>query len=370
MRYRVERISEFEGLRAFLAWWVVACHFLIFSGLYRHPRLMAHFLDASQAVAVFMILSGFVISRLLLCRIPYREFIVQRCFRLYPIFLLAFLASAFLEHTFGLGGSFDYGVPAFVRYPWWDFGSHALMLHGLVPIQIAPGIATSYLPPAWSISLEWQFYLLAPWLVRFIYRPDLPSSLVVAALALLRVLSHAHLLGAYDMNAFLPLRFELFLLGIASSRLWDFWPQASSAFRRQLPRLAGLGVLIFFAFTRSLTLPIWTLVLFTALECRHAAPRIFFRGLRAVLAAKPAQWLGRISYSTYLIHWPILAALHTLCFHALPGLSELARVSLLALTGPLLITAGSFLTYRWIEAPAIRYGKSLFPKTPHPHPAL
>lgn len=370
MPYRVERISEFEGLRAFLAWWVVACHFLIFSGLYRHPRLMAHVLDASEAVAVFMILSGFVISRLLLCGIPYREFIVQRFFRLYPIFLLAFLVSAFLEHTFGLGGFYDYGVPAFVRYPGWDFASHALMLHGLVPLQIAPGIATSYLPPAWSISLEWQFYLLAPWLVRFVYRPDLASSLVVAALALLRVLSHVHLLGAYDMNAFLPLRFELFLLGIASSRLWDLWPHASSAFRRRLPWLVGLGILIFFAFTRSLTLPIWFLALFTSLECRQAAPRFLFRGLRAILNAKPAQWLGRVSYSTYLIHWPVLAALHTLFFHALPGLSEPARIALLALTGPILIAAGSFLTYRWIEAPAIRCGKSLFPKNPHPHAAL
>lgn len=89
------RILEFEGLRGLLAWWVVVSHALFAAGftldtLPRGIRILAH---GDYAVDVFIILSGFVIFKLLReGKEPWRVFMVRRVFRLFPVYLLCLFA--------------------------------------------------------------------------------------------------------------------------------------------------------------------------------------------------------------------------------------------------------------------------------------
>lgn len=69
------------------------------------------------------------------------------------------------------------------------------------------------------------------------------------------------------------------------------------------------------------------------------------------LEAKPLRWLGRISYSLYLLHWPALVLLAA----ARPGWSRGVRFAV-AVTGSLLLAAAST---RWFETP-IRRGEGAF----------
>ncbi|MGA7936760.1 MAG: acyltransferase family protein, partial [Kovacikia sp.] len=95
------RITEFEGLRALLAWWFFLGHALVFSGFTDSkslPIFASWLLENGYAVDVFIILSGFVIF-LLLDTNPhksYAQFIVERLFRIYPIFLVALLVGVAL----------------------------------------------------------------------------------------------------------------------------------------------------------------------------------------------------------------------------------------------------------------------------------
>src|SRR5882757_3055269 len=179
----MKHIKEFDGLRGLLALWVFASHALEL-GPY---SAAAAPLRPNLAVDIFIILSGFVIFHLLGTGEDYRTFITRRWFRLFPVFAVCFLIALALygwmqvddEVAFGLGHLSNL-KPHLV--------AHATMLHGVVPEQILPHSARAILVPAWSISLEWQFYLVAPLLFVFAMRPNGKLTLLVAALLALRVL--------------------------------------------------------------------------------------------------------------------------------------------------------------------------------------
>jgi peptidoglycan/LPS O-acetylase OafA/YrhL len=127
----------------------------------------------AYAVDGFIILSGFVITQLLVAKNePYGIFIFRRFIRLFPAFVVC-LAIALLVRpfTFGTAPSELIREASENRYFWWHLGAHASLIHGLVPTAWLPLSQLAFLPPGWSISLEFQLYLVAPlvlwWLGRF-----------------------------------------------------------------------------------------------------------------------------------------------------------------------------------------------------------
>jgi peptidoglycan/LPS O-acetylase OafA/YrhL len=162
------RIDELDGLRGILAWWVVAGHLLRSLG-WRFPPSMS----PNRAVDVFIILSGFVIFMLLdRRREPYRYFIARRFFRLFPawwvaltvsILLIGVVTSATASAPFDASAERRLQLISTCREQLWP---HVLiyvsLLQGVVPYSISTGAPWCYVGQAWSVSLEWQFYLLAP----------------------------------------------------------------------------------------------------------------------------------------------------------------------------------------------------------------
>ena len=67
------------------------------------------------------------------------------------------------------------------------------MTHGLFPNGVLPDVWVGFLGAAWSLSTEWQFYLLVPLVfaaavrVFGLYRPTPTARLVVATLLILAV---------------------------------------------------------------------------------------------------------------------------------------------------------------------------------------
>lgn len=357
------RLPEFEGLRGLLSWWVVLSHALFLAGYEAHNlgrgwRLAAH---GEYPVDVFVILSGFVIHKLWHdSREPYRVFIARRFLRLWPAYIVCILAALALRplledtHLHSPLGDSTYIAHRIAHWNveelhyWKHLATHLPMIHGAVPETLLPGSASAILGPPWSISLEWQFYLIAPLLFMALLRGGSVAWVLFAALAGAGwMVRHAPpFITWFPMESSLPQKLLLFAIGIASHELWRSFRDYGSGVA---PVLLGLAVLIL-AFTLNLPLAIWTAVLAVALSRHNLAKR--------ALNSAPLQFLGRISYSTYLAHMLVLWSLHAAIFAWHPAITGRQLFPILFVVGAPLILLLSVVLHRWVELPAIRLGRT------------
>ncbi len=360
----LKRLLELEGLRGLLSWWVVLCHALTHSGystdtLGRGWRIFAR---GDYAVDVFIILSGFVIHKLWHdSRETFRIFIARRFLRLWPCYIVCVVAAlalwplraAVVAHP-PLG---DPQLAARALLTWKSESAHlgthlavhVPMLQSVVPESRLPAAAVAILGPAWSISLEWQFYIIAPLLFAALTRGRATAWVVFAAVAGLGwMLRYSPPLSVwFPMEAFLPQKLLLFAVGIASHEFWRAFRDYGGGVA---PALLGVAV-IALAFTLNLPLAIWLFALAVALS-RHSLPK-------RLLNSAPLQFLGRVSYSTYLGHMLVIWSLQAAAFALVPHITQPQMLAVLIGFGAPLTFFLSAALHRWVETPAINYGRTL-----------
>ena len=163
-------IHHIEGLKA---------QFNLIS--YRHeffPQLMG-----TTAVTVFFVLSGFLITYLLLTEkrdystISIKQFYMRRILRIWPLYFLIILSGFFLfpEIGFLAKHKFTSSIPT-------DFGEKFALYMLILPnIAVAFYPRVPYIAQSWSIGVEEQFYLIWPILMKYVKR-YLPLMLGIVAL--------------------------------------------------------------------------------------------------------------------------------------------------------------------------------------------
>ncbi|HVZ99021.1 MAG TPA: acyltransferase [Caulobacterales bacterium] len=310
------RFAAIEGLRAWLAWAVVFSHLaqtLSMEALGGHWKLMED--GGEVAVYVFIVISGFVITGLVVDKQEsWPRYILRRAFRIFPAYWVAWaLALAVLP----------FALAALAHEPWlaapgatyddllrgWNGAMrahalpehllHATLLSGVVADSVWPYAANAVLGPAWSLTLEWQFYLVAPlliWLLRSKHG-RLPA---VLAIALGAYGFQEQWFGHYNLPTFLPGAAYVFLIGIAS-RLGF-----AELKRVPVPAAFVFGALIVGVIYREIMwLAVWCAMLAFLLrgaEWRAATGAV----MRAAFESAPARYFGACSYSVYLLHLPIM----------------------------------------------------------------
>ena len=169
---RLSRLFELDVVRGLMSWWVVVGHVLAFAGFQESnvPSGIAIVMHGEYAVKVFMMMSGFVIAKLMADKNEsYKVFITRRFLRLYPVFLVA-LAVAILARPLYIPIllasraplPFDYGRiwAAENNHFWPHILAHLSMLFGLIPESTLHYTGIALLGPAWSITIEFQYYLV------------------------------------------------------------------------------------------------------------------------------------------------------------------------------------------------------------------
>lgn len=339
-----DRRAEIQGLRAIAVASVLLFH--IWPGLLPGGYV---------GVDVFFVISGYLITGLLVReaeatgRISLPAFYARRVRRLLPaatfVLLAVTLCLPLLPRALWEDTAYEIAASALYVENW--------RLAWLVVDYLGAENEPSPVQHYWSLSIEEQFYIVWPLIVIAVLvvarSKEVRGTLVATLLAIFAasllasvVLTRKDAATAYFVTH--ARIWELALGGLLALVKLPSLPQAT----REVMRLTGLAAIVVACvmFSRETRFP-GAAALLPTLGCvlviaagRSEARWSSYRAL----AVRPAQYLGDISYSVYLWHWPLIvfASLHL----SDGGLS--AATGALVLAATLLLSAAS---KRYIEDP-------------------
>ena len=304
--------QDIEGLRAIAILLVVAAH----AGV---PWLAGGFIG----VDVFFVLSGFLITGKLVQeafasgRIRLFPFYVRRLRRLLPALLLMLLVVG-LASTWLLSPS-EQAAQYFTAQTAALWLSNFHFALGNLDYFAADSGSNLYLH-TWSLGVEEQFYLLWPALVLWLLARNGAGGMARLKLGLLAVLV-ASLLACIALTQTEPL-LAFYMMPL---RAWQFaagalvWLMFAGETRRApfvariAPLLGMLGLALILGcgvwLDAQRAYPgAWSILptLGAVLVVMAGSPPAGQGGAYRLLSLPPLQWLGRLSYSWYLWHWPVL----------------------------------------------------------------
>jgi peptidoglycan/LPS O-acetylase OafA/YrhL len=301
-------VPSLDGLRAISFLFVFAAH----AGLER-------FVPGGFGVTIFFFLSGYLITSLLRSEyartgaINLRHFWLRRALRILPPFYLVLVAAIGAALVFDPPGSLSgSGVAAQLLH----VSNYWIIRHGYGGLPNGTGVY-------WSLAVEEHFYLLFPWLFILMQRVGLSQRRqafalwgLCAVVLLWRCILVFHFAAPSDRTYLASdTRIDSILFGCAlavwhnpildapelNERRWrTVWGPAAlavflgcllyraPAFRETL-RYSLQGIALTALFTAAIRYPHW----------------LAFR----ILNNRPAEFLGELSYSLYLLHFTVITAI-------------------------------------------------------------
>ncbi len=339
--------ADIDGLRAVSILSVVAYH--------AGPRFVP---GGFIGVDIFFVISGFLISRIILTQIKtgrfgLLDFYARRVRRIFPALAVVLLVTyalgwlLLMPQDFALLGDNIVAGAAFV--------SNLFQLRHVGYFD--PDMAENPLLHLWSLGIEEQFYIVWP-LVLMLAGARIKSSWIIGIAAVSFATSLLIYVGdsQWSFYAPIPRAWEL-LVGALAAYHFVNRPKgvlASLGSHVDLAGLAGIALIgvAAFAYRRSIPFP----GLYALLPTIGALLVIVSGGSwinRKILSSRLMVWFGLISYPLYLWHWPLLSYLATLQNGEPTKLEVVLTVVLSILL--------AWLTYRFVELP-IRRAPGVVPK--------
>lgn len=342
MKYR----SDIDGIRAIAVLLVVLFHagFTVFA-------------SGFIGVDIFFVISGFLIASIIKDRMDagkfsFSDFYLRRLWRLQPA-MLAMMAFCFvLASVFWLPEDYAPFLKSIKqtllivsnRY----FGDETTA-------YAAPDSNAMLLLHTWSLSIEWQWYLFFP-IIYYFFRKKTNERTIKYGSLLITVVGIAitwHYTSAQPTKTyyFFASRFFEFMLGVC---VCIYLPLAKRVNTVALNIISLLAIIVIFTISFRTDVILGYPNVYTLAVCLSTAIVIFSGSRENILinnclSFSPLVWLGKISYSLYLFHWPIFATLHYI------GITHVyARLAGLCLS--ILLAVGS---YYFVEKPYRKPRQSL-----------
>jgi peptidoglycan/LPS O-acetylase OafA/YrhL len=297
---RLNHIPCLDGIRAMAALMVMGFHLI---GHHGEPQWLVHASVLGQTgVDLFFVLSGFLITRILLSSRGspnfFSSFYMRRVLRIFPLYY-SFLALYFyvLPHLFSAP------IPPFSTQLWsWLYLQNVpatfTALHSSGPVHF------------WSLAVEEHFYMVWPLMVFLFPRPRFRLVVIATLLVplLIRLVFVSHGIGVFY---FTLTRMDSIGFG-ALLALW-FTEEANQS-RRRIPQfrfalvilpVALLPLFLMFSGAGQDWMQVVKLSLIPAFYCALIGFCIMdpmAKPLSQIFSIPALRWLGTISYGLYVFH--------------------------------------------------------------------
>jgi peptidoglycan/LPS O-acetylase OafA/YrhL len=319
---RDRRIPSLDGLRGLAASAVIYAHIEFFYPTTNHWLTLD---TGNAAVAIFFSLSGFLMAVLYGDRkFDATDYLVHRFARIYPVYIVSVLVVIALSAIFR--GAYLYPIEGSVQ-----IARHIAMI----------GSTGVY----WSIPPEIQFYLFFLLIWLWFLDPRKFQWVAVLSAAFLVVAGY---FGFAGPGILLTSKLPYFLFGTLAGRM--FAKQTHPLAGNALVGIVTLGLIVFFFLSPGFfpeTLPFWGLT-----SALTGAVIVYLAACGSsvsdfVLASRPLRFVGKISFSLYLFHLPVIfLGMHFLNGHMLPEVALAISIAISYLV--------AWLSYLVIEDPARR----------------
>lgn len=339
-------LARLDHLRLYAALLVVMFHFFhVHHGDLKAGNPLISLVDEGHTgIGLFMVISGFIFTVIAGSHeVRWWPFLRNRLIRIYPLFVfavfLSLLISTYNDHR--------------------NFGG-AELLGWLLPFRSSTVPFSPYFVQLWTIWVEFQFYLLFPFLHAFAQRyGDRYLLALIGLLIVLRALVFINT-GSVRYLAYETIfgRLDEFLLGMLAARLYLRRPGVAAGpwhlFAAALAVLLTLHLFSRAAGFTDMDHPIWIVwttieglvwawLLLAYVNCRWKAPGPLERGLAH---------LGVLSFSIYVMHNLLIPAFNktvgVLAFKGFPVIDTLLTGALAVV--PLVVVLACA-TYWLIEKP-------------------
>ncbi|MBS1571599.1 MAG: acyltransferase [Bacteroidetes bacterium] len=292
-----QNLPILTGLRFLAAFYVFIFHAHLRLSLDFLPRFAQNIIgQGAIGVNVFFILSGFILYYNYVNReVNYKEFIYKRLAKIYPVYLFGFILC--LGVVYLLNSNIDH----YFR----------IKIYNLLLIQ-------SYFPKysmewygggSWSISTEFFFYLLFPFLLKSITKLDKTKTVLLVLLTYFFSIIPGLLfnLGIIPINwnyTFPPSRLPEFFIGMLTAVLiYRFNTKVSNKLIASIILLCCVYYVLIgkdlqgYVIQNIIVIPLVTIFLIGVTTFKNS---IF-----SFLGTKLFEYLGKISYSFYITQIPI-----------------------------------------------------------------
>jgi peptidoglycan/LPS O-acetylase OafA/YrhL len=311
-----------------------------------------------QAVMFFFVLSGFVLSLPFHSgrSDPYGTFVIRRICRIWIPYIVV-IAAALCARVLFRSSSGNHYISGWVHSDWaGSLGPVHLLNH----LSLIGSFNDAQIDPVvWSLTIEMRISLIFPLLLWVVLRSRWQFSLggSIALGAVGYAMNYYGALANLGLTiAYIPLFVIGILLAQHRENVKRFYTAWSSRF--------GLWTILVIALV-AYTYPYWAL---PHVRVLHLAPPddwattvgvVLFivaalgsPAVIAVLSHRVPVWLGRISYSLYLVHAAVLLTV----VHLLYGKIPLVGIWLITIATSLVLAT---LCHRYVEQPGITLGKAL-----------
>ena len=263
-------------------------------------------------VDIFFVISGYLISSILLRESAAGEFSFLRFYerrlrRIIPALLVVLIVTVAVFQVLALPDqaqqTAESGIAALLslsNFYFWQTSGY-----------FAPAAEFTPLLHTWSLAVEEQFYLLFPVVILILLRFRVPIKWVFVVGTIAAFVLGYWLSGAKPSVAYYLLPARAWELAIGAVLAVGVLPAVRGALMREFLPALGIGLILFsmFYIRKDMLFPGWIALmpcLGTAMVI-HAGGRSWVA--QRILAARPVVFVGLLSYSLYLWHWPVLTAL-------------------------------------------------------------